>query len=169
MLLFGLCPPRLCIHLLLCSENPAAFLAIVCSSMVPVSRGSSLRDILCPTGGFPSSSSQQQNDFKEWVPYNRFVQRLHSINYKIEQMQRVGWPWGLASSCWLPYLWVESFLWRTQWILSWACIPATFGWWNYYSSSASLFLGWCVFSTAGFAPTFQQLPFVVFGFMNAII
>lgn len=40
----------LCIHLLLCSDNVAAFFAVVCSSMVPVSRGSTLRSFLTPLG-----------------------------------------------------------------------------------------------------------------------
>ena len=44
--------PRLCIHLLLSSEweAVAAFLAIVCSSFVPVNRGSTMRSILTPLG-----------------------------------------------------------------------------------------------------------------------
>lgn len=44
--------PRLCIHLLLSSEweAVAAFLAIVCSSFVPVNRGSTWRSIVTPLG-----------------------------------------------------------------------------------------------------------------------
>ena len=43
--------PSLCIHLLLSSDPyVAAFLAVVCSSMVPINRGSTLRSILTPLG-----------------------------------------------------------------------------------------------------------------------
>ena len=47
---------RLAIHLLLCSDSVAAFYAVVCSSWVPVNRGSTLRDILTPLGNedYPS-------------------------------------------------------------------------------------------------------------------
>lgn len=54
---------RLCIHILLCGEweGIVAFLAIVCSSWVPVNRHSTMRSLLTPLGNEDYPSVRRSN------------------------------------------------------------------------------------------------------------
>ena len=65
------CPPRLAIHILLFGEwqEIVSFLAIVCSSWVPVNRGSTWRSIMTPRGSeeFPHvRKSNKLTSTKGW-------------------------------------------------------------------------------------------------------
>lgn len=81
------CKLRLCLHILLSSEWGAvcSFLAIVCSSWVPVTRGSTLRSFMTPLGfedypGVRKSNKMTSRTLKGFVLHQAEVNRTQNNN-----------------------------------------------------------------------------------------